>query len=95
MNLDLIIIQAVYLIIQPDFSLSVNPLTYYSKNGMQWLKISLIHKSGIRYAYHGFLSNEGQIQSRYCHSERHLQISNLISEALNKNEIGQKLNAHF
>lgn len=95
MNLDQEIIEALKLKILPDFLLSDNPISYYSKNGMQWLKISLIHKSGIRYAYHGFLSNDRQIQSRDCHSERHLQISNLISETLNENEIGQKLNAHF
>ena len=95
MNLELEIIEAVQLKILPDFLFSDNPISFYFKNGMQWLKISLIHKSGIRYAYHGLLSNDGQIQSRDCHSVRHSEISNRITEALNENEIGQKINAHF
>lgn len=98
MNLESEIIEVVQSAIAPDFVLLSNPVSFYSKNGLNWVKISLIYQSDdvkIRYAYNGYLNNDGQLKSRDCHSERHREISIRISEALNHNKIGQKLNAHF
>lgn len=88
MNLETEIIEVIQQSIEPAFSLSNNPISFYSKNGMKWIKISLIHTSGIRYAYNGFLNEQGQILSRDCHSQRHREISNRVSEVLNQNKSG-------
>lgn len=89
MNLETEIIEAIQQTIEPNFSLSNSPISFYSKNRKQWIKITMIHQSGIRYTYHGFLNEQEQIQSRECHSERHHEVSNRISEALNQNRLGK------
>jgi hypothetical protein len=81
-----------------EFILQESPVSFYSKNGLSWVKISMVYRiddAEIRYVYHGYLSDDDMIKSRDCHSERHREISKRITIALNQNQIGQKLNAHF
>jgi len=76
------------------FKLQDSPVTFYSKNGLNWIKVSLVYQNDvteIRYAYHGFLNDQGQFKSRDCFSKRQLEISNQITDSLNRHEIGKKM----